>query len=229
MKIADHVKSCFDDAGQGKLDAALLHACIAIDATSKLLYPTERKVGRRYTQCIRDYYWLVEPMLGAGINLEQTVFANIKLPKTQAPDFADVIYDVFRCGHVHGDEVPDNYAVVPTTGNWHSRWIVGRNTLRFPDRIVWALLSISIFSRVNERQKLQRFGPYILTLGDTEFPVEEWWGQEDRVRPIANQHNQVRVTLEALERVWDAPDTGEVGHLSIVQPNVPDHLKHPLK
>ena len=150
MKIADHVKSCFDDAVQGKLDAALLHACIAIDATSKLLYPTERKVGQRYTRCIRDYYWLVEPMLGAGINLEQTVFANIKLPKTQAPDFADVIYDVFRCGRVHGDEVPDNFAVVRTTGNWQSQWIGGRNTLRFPDRIVWALLSIAIFARGND-------------------------------------------------------------------------------
>lgn len=225
MKIADNVKSCFDDAADGKFDAALLHACIAIDATSKLLYPKQKAVGKRYTQCIRDYYWLVEPMLGAGINLEETVFRNVKLPKTDAPDFAEIVYEVFRCGHVHGDEVPESFAVLPSKGHWNSNWMVGKNTLRFPDRVVWALLSISIFARVNERQKVWSIGAYVLSLGDTEFPVEHWWGREDDVRPIAREHNQVRVKMEELQRMLDAPDDGAVGQILIVQPNIPDHIR----
>ena len=139
MKIADHVKSCFEDAIDGRFDAALLHACIGIDATSKLLYPTQKNVGKRYVQCIREYYWLVEAMLGAGINLELTRFENVRLMKTKSPDFADIVYEVFRCGHVHGDEVPEGFRVLPSQGNWRSQWLIGKNTLRLPDRLVWAL------------------------------------------------------------------------------------------
>lgn len=225
MKISDHVESCFEDAKAGRFDAALLHACIGIDATSKLLYPSQKSVGKRFVQCIRDYYWLVEPMLGARINLDLTRFENVRLTKTRSPDFADIAYEIFRCGHTHGDEIPDGFKVLPSHGKWHSQWLIGKNTLRLPDRIVWALLSISIFAKVNERQKVQKIGPFNITLGDHCFPVMEWWGQEDRIRPIALEHNQVRVDLQELGRMWDAPDNSKTSRLQIVQPNVPERIR----
>lgn len=226
MKISDHVQSCFEDVKTGRFDAALLHACIGIDATSKLLYPAQKKVGKRYVQTIRDYYWLVEPMLGAGVDLELTRFDNVRLTKTQSPDFADIAYEIFRCGHAHGDEIPEGFKVLPSEGNWRSQWLIGKNTLRLPDRIVWALLSISIFAKVNERQKVQQIGAFNITLGDHHFPVKEWWGQEDRVRPIAVEHNQVRVHLGEMGRFWDAKEGSGTGRLQIVQPNVPERIRN---
>jgi len=62
-----------DDAGADRFDSALMNACIAIDPTSRKLYP-KVKVGQRFVQCLRDYYWLLEPMLGAGMNLVETRF-----------------------------------------------------------------------------------------------------------------------------------------------------------
>jgi hypothetical protein len=114
MKLSDQVLCAIDDAGARKFDAALLHACITIDTTAKRLYPSESRVGRRYTQCLRDYYWIVEPMLGAGLNLVETRFSNIRMLRDQNPDLADVIYEIFRCSHAHGDEVPQGYSVIPT-------------------------------------------------------------------------------------------------------------------
>jgi len=224
LKIADNVKSCFEDALSGKFDAAMLHACIAIDATSKLLYPKQGKVGKRFTQTIRDYYWLVEPTLGAGINFAETIFSNVKLPKNDAPDFADIVYEVFRCGHVHGDEVPENFRVVPTEIDRTSMYIFGKDTVRFPDLIVWSLISIAVFSRVNARQKVQPVGPYGLRIGDSEFHVEEWWGREDEVRPIANKHNQVKISNEYMQRMLNAPDDGTGMQYVVLQPEVPDHV-----
>ena len=231
MKIADSVKSAFDDGLSGKFDAALLHACIAIDATSKLLYPNQKAVGKRFTQCIRDYYWLIEPMLGAGINLKETVFSNVHLQKTETPDFADIVYEVFRCGHVHGDEIPEGFRILPSVGNWRSEWIFGPNQLQFPDRMLWALLSVSIFSRVNERQRSQHIGFYTLSLGDVSFPVHEWWGREDEVQPVALEHNQVRVKFEMLEQMVEAEEKNDDAtfRIAIIQPNVPAHIRASLE
>src|SRR5437660_2126536 len=112
MKLSQHVTCAIDDATNGKPDAALLHACIAIDATAKRRYPTQRSVRVRFVGCIRDYYWIVEPMLGAGVNLVETRFKNVSLTKNQNPDLAEIIYEIFRCSHAHGEEVPPEFHVV---------------------------------------------------------------------------------------------------------------------
>ena len=40
MKLLDHIIGVFDDSQYGKHESALLHACIAVDATAKRLYPS---------------------------------------------------------------------------------------------------------------------------------------------------------------------------------------------
>jgi hypothetical protein len=85
MKLSQQVLYAIDDAGAGKFDAALLHACIAIDTTAKRLYPSERKVGVRYMACLRDYYWIIEPMIGAGLDLIETRLSNVHLGKNHSP------------------------------------------------------------------------------------------------------------------------------------------------
>jgi hypothetical protein len=50
-------------------------------------------------------------MIGAGLNLVDTRFSNIKWRKIASPDFAEIIYEVFRCSHAHGDEVPPSFSV----------------------------------------------------------------------------------------------------------------------
>jgi hypothetical protein len=202
MKLAQHVICAIDDATQGKFDSALLHACIAIDATSKQLAPQEKRVRVRYVKCLRDYYWLLEPMIGAGLNLVETKFSNIKLKKTATPDLAEVIYEIFRCSHAHGDEVPPEFSVLPSQGNFYSQWGLAKGELHMPDRVVWALLSVAVFSRVSAHEKSG--GSYYLSLGDEQFPIADWWGREDDFRPIAARYNQTRVKLNSLERIEES-------------------------
>jgi hypothetical protein len=71
MNLLDQVICVFADSAAGKHEPALLHACMAIDATAKRLYPSVNGVGARFIRCVRDCYWLVEPMVGTGINVEQ--------------------------------------------------------------------------------------------------------------------------------------------------------------
>lgn len=199
MKLPRHVICAIDDAAQGKFDSALLHACITIDTTSKRLAPQEKRVGVRYVDCLRRYYWLLEPMIGAGLNLVETKFSNIQLKNTSAPDLAEVIYEIFRCSHAHGDEVPPEFSVLPSHGNFYSKWELGNGELHMPDRVIWALLAVAVFSKVNAQEKSE--GSYYLSLGDERFLIADWWGREEDFRPIAAKCNQTRVKIDGLERL----------------------------
>jgi hypothetical protein len=219
MKLSEQVLCAIDDAVAGKFDAALLHACIAIDATAKRLYPCERKVGIRYMACLRDYYWIIEPMIGAGFNLIESRFTNVQLGKNLSPDLADVIYEIFRCSHAHGDEVPACYSIIPTVGPFGSKWSFGHGELHMPDRITWALLAITVFSKINARQKSN--GAYYLSLGNDQFPICDWWGREDDFRPVADRYNQTRVKFDKLDRLEEASGeaaNNKVETVFIVQP-----------
>jgi hypothetical protein len=197
MKLSQHVTCAIDDATNGKPDAALLHACIAIDATAKRLYPTQG-VRRRFVECVRDYYWIVEPMLGAGVNLVETRFKNVSLTKNQNPDLAEIIYEIFRCPRAHGEEIPTEFHVVPSSEN-RARWIIAKGEVHPPDTLIWALLAIAVFSKVNRAERTT--GTYFICLEGRDYPIKDWWGREDDFREFAEKHNQIRVKLDGLEGI----------------------------
>jgi hypothetical protein len=89
-----------------------------------------------------------------------------------------------------------------------------------PDRIIWALLGIAVFSKVNAGEKSD--GTYYLSLGDDQFQICNWWGREDDFRPVAGRYNQTRVKLAKLDRLEKAPAdpaNNKVELVTIVQPN----------
>lgn len=198
MNLADHVICAIDDFEDGKLESALMHACVAVDATAKKLYSSERSVTRRFKKCIREYHWLIEPTLASGLNLDETKFSNVIIGEKKDPDFADIVYLVFRCNHAHGDEVPASFHLFPQDGSDHTRWLFGPGAVHLPDRLVWALLFVVVMSKVNKGGR--PIPDYRLTLGGEEFMISDWWGREDEIRQLAERLNQVRVTM-----IWPHP------------------------
>lgn len=206
MRLEQHVLHAIDDFDQGKKDSALMHACFAIDGTARKIFP-KNGVGRQgYKNCIRKYWWLVEPFIGSGLNLEETKWTHITLDdghgkKIIDPDLADIIYHVFRCSHAHAEEVPLRYELLPVSDGY-STWAVGIDdgSLQMPERIIWALLAISVFSGVNSDIKTD--GDYYLTWGSESlgigihrFVIKEWWGREDDMRGFLSQFNHIRVKM----------------------------------
>ena len=196
MKISDHVDSALIDWEAGRLESALTHALIAVDGTARRMFPSLGN-AQRYKRCLRHFYWIIEPALGAGINLEATKFSNIQLGSLKDPDFADIVYKVFRCAHAHGDEVPLEFEL--TLGDSEGRmWTIGDGVLNLPHTLIFALLFIAVFAPVNRNEKPIPGG--LLTLGAEDnrdnFPISEWWGRAADLQPIAAKHNPVRLILE---------------------------------
>src|SRR5262245_11987017 len=114
MKVGQSVRHAIDDWEQKKLDAAMLHACNAVDGTARKLY---RKLGNkvRFTRTLRENYAILGPMGAPGIDVVETRFpVTVKTPTAPGgkPDLADVLYGIHRCCHAHGDELPDGFELL---------------------------------------------------------------------------------------------------------------------
>ncbi len=198
MKVSAHVLQALDDADRLSFDSALMHACSAIDGTARKLFKTTKPSNAdRFKSLIRKYYWILEPMIGAGIDLVRTHFTNVSIPKISNPDLADLIYYAIRCPHAHGDDMPEAFSFTTNPGDFGSVWEMGYEYISIPDRILYALLGIALFCYVNDDQRST--GNAYLTLGSDTFPIYQWWGQEDRFRGFAAKYNTTRVEFQALE------------------------------
>ena len=208
MKLEQHVLSAIDDFEQGKVEGALLHACLAIDATARKIFPTGAGGKLDYKNCIRQYYWLLEAFCSAGINLEETKWTNVKLDNGHGklivdPDLADLIYHKFRCSQAHAEEIPVGFELIPVINNT-SKWIIGiqDGSVRMPAGVIWGLLAIAVFSKVNSGIPTQ--GEYFLTYSsgasgvDEKFLIRDWWGREDEVKVILARYPRPRVKLQGL-------------------------------
>jgi hypothetical protein len=96
VKIGDSVRKAIDDWEHGEAEAAMLHACNAVDGTASKRYPGEGS-NARFTRFLRESYPIFGPMGVPGIDLVATRWpVKVARPKASGgtPDIADVVYGV---------------------------------------------------------------------------------------------------------------------------------------
>lgn len=194
MNISDYVRNGIDDYEQGKLESALLHACIAVDGTAAKEHP-RTGVRARFVQTLNEYLWLIEPMLAIGINLDDTIFGWIRLKKAPSR-FADIIYEIFRTSLAHGGPIPGGSGLqMRFSDEVRGVWLRAEH-ITLPDTIIFALLAVAVFARVNGRQVIG--AAYYLSHADRRFVIDEWWGREADVRDYFAQAQMAlpRVTMQ---------------------------------
>jgi len=188
ITIGQRVKHAIDDIGRGEFEVALEHASIAIDITSKRKYGRQRSGRVIYKDLLKEYSWLLELMALGGIDLEKSVFGNYPLPDNPEPSFADLMYHVVRCGLVHEEGLPDNFAFVN-----NDRLVMAEDHIELPTKVIWALLGIVVFCPANSGQKTG--DGYWLSIFDKKFVINESWGREDLARAVYEERKPIRVAL----------------------------------
>jgi len=199
VNVGNSVRKAIDDWEQGDLDAAMLHACNAVDGTAKKLYPTLGS-NARFTRLLRENYDILGPMGAPGVDLDASRFP-VKVPRPSpgggGPDLADIIYGVHRCAHSHGDELPDGFELLPDAAGPPriTRMLVENGRVRLSDRIVFGLLAVAVLSPVNVGQAVP--DGYRLTFGaNAVLPINEWWGRAIDFASIAAQDPVPLVKLD---------------------------------
>jgi len=198
MKVGMSVQKAIDEWEQAALEAAMLHACNAVDGTASKLY---KGLGSnaRFTRFVRENYRIFGPMALPGVDLDATRWpVKVRAPKAAGgqPDIADVIYGVHRCAHGHGDDLPDGFDLLPDASNpnGHTRCLIEKGKVRLSDRTIFGLLAIAILAPVNSDQSVP--DGYHLTLGGTAFPIKEWWGRKADFMDVVKQVQLPKVKLD---------------------------------
>ena len=180
MNVGQSVRKAINDWTQGDLEAAMLHACNAIDGTAKKLYP-KLSTRDRFTHLLRANYGILGPMGAPGVNCHESKFP-VKLPNHEAENFldlADIVYLVHRCTHSHGDELPDGFELLSDVAGPPrvTRLRFNHGRLQLSDRIIFGLLAVAVTSPVNIGQSVP--GGYVLTYGAVAVMP---WGASTRSR-----------------------------------------------
>jgi len=211
VNIGNSVRKAIDDWERGEADAAMLHACNAVDGTARKVYPSLRS-NARFTQLLRDNYAILGPMGMPGINLVETRFpVKVQRPKAPGgkPDLADVIYGIHRCSHGHGEELPDGFELIPDArqpvrpGELRKTTVkVVRGAIQLSDRIIFGLIAVAVLSPANKDQRVP--DDYYLTFGATEkLVINEWWGRAADFPAVAAREPMPNTTIDFSEWMKD--------------------------
>lgn len=182
MDVANSVRLAINDWQRGELDAAMLHACNAVDGTARKVYPTGRS-NARFTRFLRENYGILGPMGAPGVDLSAVRWpVAVRSPKAEGgkPDIADIIYGIHRCYHGHGEALPDGFALIPDAAGpaRMTRMEIQPGKLRLSDRFIFALVAVAVFAPVNRGEATPALDGYYLTFsGEHILPINDWWGR----------------------------------------------------
>ncbi|MFM9378794.1 hypothetical protein [Gordonia sp. VNK21] len=164
-------------------EAAMLHACIAVDATGKRM--TGGPVGERFTAAIREHLDILSAVGLPAMDLARTRFPYPSLrvtPKERGgePDIADLLYLQHRCTLGHGDEVPLVFSLIPhddVPGNYPVQFT--SEAIRLPEIVVYGLLAIVVLAPVNAGERTQ---DAIVPWARGPLVANDWWGRVEDFR-----------------------------------------------
>lgn len=203
MKISDHIKHSLDASDRKELDQAMLFACLAVDGTSKKMYPGMPKVGERFRNFIAENIDILELMFG-GLNLKETVFPFKDTKGRIGIGFADIVYEKFRCSLAHGDELPDGFGISVQIAAGHQQFVIDiqEQSMTLPQSAIYALGLACVLAPANADQKI---GSNLYHYQDpiNTYVVDRWWGKVECARKIMDFETQIRVKMD-FSNVWPA-------------------------
>lgn len=198
--IGYSVGKAIDDFLIGDLNGAMLHACMAVDGTSKKTHPEMRRHRLRFITTLRENYSILRPMSFPGLDIDQIQWA-VKISPEQKPDdwpdTAEVLYGIHRCAHGHGDDLPSGFELMPNVLNGDTNktnLITAPGRVQISDRVIFGLLAIAVLSPKNH--DLNTKEGHWLSLNHTKFIINDWWGKRDEFLVVAAPHDTNRVKFD---------------------------------
>lgn len=184
MTTADLIKYSLDACECKELDRAIHFACLAVDGTTKKMYPDIQSAGARFSNFISDNLDIIELMFG-GLSLKETVFSFKGSEGNIGIRFEKIFYETFRRNLAHGEEPPDRDDVTLKVIDGIQEFaieIAGRS-MTLLESAVYALGLPCVLAPVNADQKI---GNNLYHFHDpiNHYVVDRWWGKIECARKI---------------------------------------------
>ncbi|ACC42530.1 MULTISPECIES: hypothetical protein [Mycobacterium ulcerans group] len=196
MTVGASVKQSLEQWDRKMWDVAMLHACNAVDDTSRKRYPS-LGAGTRFRRVIRDAVDIYGVMATPGVDLENTRFpvaVRSDLTPEMRPDIADVLYGIHRWLHGHDEESATGFEVSPYVNGSAALRVASDGKIQLPKTAILGLLAIAVFAPENKGEVIPP--DYQLSWFDHVFFVSAWWGWQDHFREIVNVDRSSLVALD---------------------------------
>jgi len=171
-ELIRNIERSLDAYNNKDFTAAFNFATLAIEETARNCYKKDRISRHDYIKLLRNYYWIMEPFMGAPECGAWKFYPSIKITNENGrfvggcfgPDLAEIVYHIFRCHIHHGKSIPNNFNIIPCNGE-PSLQIVStgsNNIIHLASNIIIALLAVCMGCAANDG--LGTMSDYYLTL-----------------------------------------------------------------
>ncbi|MCV7198829.1 hypothetical protein [Mycobacterium angelicum] len=201
VTVGNSVRQSLDHWARQDWDAALIHACDAVNGTAKKRYP-QQGIATRFRRTIRDALDIFHVMAAPGVDFETTRFpiaVKSDLPDGR-PDIADVLWGIYRYGHGHEDELPKGFELTRHGSRDEKVSIWRDGKIQLPAAAALGLLAIAVFAPENKGESVPI--DYKLSWYQHDFQISGWWGWQDHFREIIGSALFSQVPVDFGKR-WD--------------------------
>lgn len=140
---------------QKDYELAMMMALIAIDEASRRYFSEQTSSRNCFIKFLKEYGWLIEPFgwipSGAIQEKKDLKLENGYGKEMQHPCLADIIYTVYRCNMLHGEEIPIRFELMPlealNISTDDDSIDAADRCLHVPYSIVFGLLAACVFNR----------------------------------------------------------------------------------
>ena len=208
MKIQERVFEAVAAGVSGDFAKGMTLICPAIEATARKKFGVSKIDQKLFKDFLRSYHFILEPFIGAGINLVESRFPQVTLKTDdgkviKSPDFADIIYHAFRCSTAHGHEIQEEFLFTQSAAQGISLWKIDASAgrINMPDKVLWALIACVVFCKANEdiasttTQWLTWGGAPVERDPPYQFDIDVFWGGEELVKGFFEKKNLLRVAI----------------------------------
>lgn len=199
MDVGNSVRKTLDDWEVGEPEAAMMHACGAVEGTAAKCFPSQGSRAR-FIRLLRESYGILGPMGAPGVDLQATRFpVRIKnnKPVKGSSDLAELIYGIHRCRHAHGEALPEGFELLPDASgpSRGTRIIIERGKVRLSDRVIFGLLAVAVMSPASVGQRVPE-GYHLRFEADQKLLINEWWGRAADFPAVAATDSMPSVNLD---------------------------------
>ena len=188
MKLQDSIRLSMRDYEAGEYEAAMLHACCAVNGIANDLYRKEYRgydeatTGTRFVKFINSNIDIIESIAYPGSYLKGCNYCIVHTRnKIELVDFATIIYKVHRCNLCHGEEIPKGYELLVDNESSFVKFYFSKNgPVQINSKIVPALVMAVALQPVSWGKsfvaELKQTSVFCESIG--EMRINDWWGRK---------------------------------------------------
>jgi hypothetical protein len=185
MAISDRIKEAIDKLHQGGPVNALIQTSIAIDATAKKKYPSQ-KPTQRCKNFLRNQQAFITKVAFGKLEIQGDIYFDSSSSNSgkKGKTLEDVLYHLVRCSLLHEGEMPKEVEIVHES----TFGMTGDGKVIFSVLMIWAMIWSVVGSKVNEAERLPDV--YTASIGGITLKLNDLWGKKEKIYELVYEHNK---------------------------------------